>query len=112
MLLFPDYVSYEQEKDPYSQLRTGASVERRIWESSFYPAEAATAFPARSRGCGCTARAGSDVSTTQMVWVVGSAQAIVPVDPVWPNVVSEQPLLPADAPTLNPNPRGVSPGGF
>src|SRR5262245_59422628 len=70
---------------------------------------AATHAAARSRGCGWTARAGSEVNTTQMVWLAGSAQAIVPVEPVWPNVFSEHPLLPADAPTLNPKPREVSP---
>ena len=32
-----------------------------------YGAAAAMTFAARSRGCGSTARAGSDVSTTQMV---------------------------------------------
>ncbi len=45
-------------------------------------AEAATALAARSRGCGCTARAGSEVSKTQIVCVAGSVHAIVPVDPV------------------------------
>lgn len=49
---------------------------------SDYRAEPATASAARSRGWGCTARAGSDVSTTQIVAVAGSAQAIVPVEPV------------------------------
>src|SRR5262245_58906858 len=37
---------------------------------------------------------------------------MVPVDPVWPKVFSEQPLLPAGEPTLHPSPRGVSPGGL
>ena len=45
-----------------------------------------------------------------MVRVAGSAHAIVPVDPVWPKVFSEQPLLPANKPTFHPSPRGVSPG--
>src|SRR5262245_39914320 len=67
---------------------------------------------ARSRGWGCTARAGSDVRTTQRVRVAGSPQAIVPVDPLCPKVLSEEPLLPADKPTFHPNPRGVSPGGL
>src|SRR6516164_9489099 len=58
------------------------------------------------------ARAGRDVSTTQMVSVAGSAQAMVPVEPVCPNVFSEQPGLPAAAPTFNPKPRGVSPFAF
>src|SRR6185369_11551352 len=56
------------------------------------------------------APAGSDVRTTQMVRVAGSAHATVPVDPVWPKVCSEQPLLPANKPTFHPSPRGVSPG--
>ena len=56
------------------------------------------------------ARAGSEVRTTQMVRVAGSAHAIVPVDPVWPKVFSEQPLLPANKPTFHPSPRGVSLG--
>ena len=41
--------------------------------------------------------------------VFGSAHAIVPVEPVWPNVASELPLPPAAVPTLNPKPRGVRP---
>ena len=45
-----------------------------------------------------------------MVRVAGSAHVIVPVDPVWPKVFSEQPLLPAIKPTFHPSPRGVSPG--
>jgi len=40
-----------------------------------------------------------------MVRVAGSAHAIVPVDPVWPKVFSEQPLLPANKPTFHPSPR-------
>src|SRR6185503_21185850 len=67
-------------------------------------ADAATASAARSRGCGCTARAGSEVRTTYMVRVAGSAHAMVPVDPVCPKVFSEQPLLPANKPTFQPNP--------
>src|SRR5690349_540656 len=55
---------------------------------------------------------GRVVSTTQMVSVAGSAQQMVPVDPVWPNVVSEQPGLPAAGPTLNPSPRGANPWRF
>ena len=35
--------------------------------SSSYQAEAAMAFAARSRGCGCTDGAGREVSTTQTV---------------------------------------------
>src|SRR5262245_47389648 len=68
------------------------------------------AFAARSRGCDWTACAGSEVRTTPMVRVVGSAHAIVPVDPVWPNDFSEPPLPPAEGPTFQPNPRGASPG--
>ncbi len=52
------------------------------------------------------------MSTTQIVWLTGSAQQIVPVEPVWPNVLSEHPGLPANAPTFIPSPRGVSPGSF
>src|SRR5438876_1059399 len=47
-----------------------------------------------------------------MVRVACSAQAMVPVEPVWPKVFSEHPLLPADEPTFHPNPRGGSPGGL
>src|SRR4026207_2055539 len=65
-----------------------------------------------SRGWGCTARAGSEVRTTQMVRVAGSAQAIVPVEPLCPKVFSEQPLPPADGPMFHPKPRGVRPGGL
>ena len=70
-----------------------------------YRAAAATAFAANSRGWSATARAGSEVSTTQMVSVAGSAQAIVPVDPEWPKVFSEHPALPANEPTFSPRPR-------
>src|SRR5690606_26227826 len=45
-------------------------------------AAAATYSAAMARGCGLAARRGSDVSTTQMVSVAGSAQQSVPVEPV------------------------------
>src|SRR6516165_3643549 len=67
---------------------------------------------ASSRGWRCSARPGSDVNTTQMVSLAGSAQQRVPVEPVWPKVRSEQPGLPARLPTPNPNPRGVNPFGL
>lgn len=70
------------------------------------PQPETTFSPATSRGCGWMARAGKEVSITQIVSDSGSAQANVPVDPVWPNVRSEQPLLPAVRPTLKPSPRG------
>ncbi len=73
---------------------------------------AATRSAASSRGCRRTARPGSDVSTTQMVSLAGSAQQSVPVEPVWPKVRSEQPGLPDSLPTPNPNPRGVNPAGL
>src|SRR5262249_55248625 len=60
----------------------------------------------------CAARRGSDVSTTQMVSLAGSAQQSVPVEPVWPNVRSEHPGLPDSLPTPNPNPRGTNPAGL
>jgi hypothetical protein len=44
-------------------------------------AAAATFAAATSSGCGETARPGSEVNTTQIVSVAGSAQAIVPVEP-------------------------------
>ncbi len=65
---------------------------------------AATRSAASSRGWGCTARPGSEVSTTQMVSLAGSAQPIVPVEPVWPKVRPEHPGLPDRSPTANPNP--------
>src|SRR5439155_8035321 len=72
----------------------------------------ATRAAASSRGWRCTARRGSDVSTTQMVSLAGSAQQSVPVEPVWPKVCSEHPGLPDALPTPNPNPRGVSLAGL
>ena len=48
---------------------------------------------ATSRGWGFTARPGSDVSTTQMVRLAGSAQQSVPVEPVWPKVSAEHSRL-------------------
>src|SRR5215510_11405729 len=75
-------------------------------------AAAATRSAATSRGWGLTARAGSDVSTTQTVSLAGSAQQSVPVEPVWPKVRSEHPRLPDALPTANPNPRGVNPAGL
>src|SRR5207248_1107232 len=75
---------------------------------SYCKAAAATRAAASSRGCGSAARPGSDVSTTQIVSIAGSAQASVPVDPECPNVFSEHPALPAAAPTFSPSPRGVS----
>jgi len=41
-----------------------------------------------------------------------SAHTSVPVEPVWPNVFSEQPGLPERLPTANPNPRGARPSGL
>src|SRR5436305_11258535 len=70
---------------------------------------AATRSATSSRGWGCSARPGSDVSTTQMVSLAGSAQQSVPVEPVWPKVCAEHPGLPDSFPTPNPNPRGVNP---
>src|SRR6185503_12056697 len=65
-----------------------------------------------SRGCRCAPRRGSDVSTTQIVSLAGSAQQSVPVEPVWPKVRSEQPGLPDSLPTPKPNPRGVKSAGL
>src|SRR6516165_1607023 len=73
---------------------------------------AATRSAARARGWRSAARLGSDVSTTQMVLLAGSAQQSVPVEPVWPNVRAEHPRLPDSLPTANPNPRGVNPAGL
>src|SRR5437899_8252751 len=75
-------------------------------------AAAATYSAATSRGWRCPARRGSDVSTTQMVSLAGSAQESVPVEPVWPKVCSEQPGLPDPLPTPNPSPRGETPDGL
>src|SRR5207249_6124604 len=80
------------------------------WDQRF--AAAATRSAAISRGWRFTARPGSDVSTTQMVSLAGSAQQSVPVEPVWPKVRSEHPGLPEALPTPNPNPRGVNPAGL
>ena len=69
--------------------------------------------PPRARAGGVAPRGpGSDVSTTQMVSLAGSAQQSVPVEPVWPKVCSEHPGLPDSLPTPNPNPRGVNPAGL
>jgi hypothetical protein len=72
-------------------------------------AAAATRYAASSRGWGCAARPGSDVTTTHLVSLAGSAQQSVPVEPVWPKVCPEHPGLPDSLPTPNPNPRDVSP---
>jgi hypothetical protein len=74
-------------------------------------ATTATRSAASSRGWRFTARRGSDVSTTQIVSLAGSAQQSVPVEPVCPKVCSEHPGLPDPLPTPNPNPRGVNPSG-
>src|SRR5262249_27370060 len=68
--------------------------------------------PPRARAGAVAPRPGSDVSTTQMVPVAGSAQQSVPVEPLWPNVRAEHPRLPDSSPTANPNPRGVNPAGL
>ena len=78
----------------------------------FRQTASATRSEARCRGCCWPARAGNVVSTTQIVSVPGSAQARVPVDPLWPNVASEQAGLPARVPMANPRPRGGSPSGL
>src|SRR5262249_11569663 len=88
------------------------SVAVRISGRRCQRAPAATRADASSRGWGWTARPGSEVRTTQIVSVAGSAHATVPVEPVCPKVFSEQPGLPAAAPTLSPRPRGVSPAAF
>src|SRR5947209_7756675 len=77
-----------------------------------HPTPAATAIDTRSRGCGFAALAGSEVRITEMVRVAGSAHASVPVEPAWPKVFSEQPLLPAVGPMFQPRPRGATPPGL
>jgi hypothetical protein len=69
--------------------------------------------PTRNRADADAPRArGSEVNTTHMVRVAGSAHAIVPVEPVCPKVFSEHPAPPKAAPTSSPRPRDFSPGGL
>src|SRR5207248_6337743 len=91
---------------------TSSSVCIRTCSDDQRLAAAATRSAASSRGWRCAPRRGSDVSTTQMVSLAGSAQKSVPVEPVWPKVCSEQPGLPDSLPTPKPNPRDVKPFGL
>src|SRR5262249_42633066 len=91
--------------DPCAPEQAGVAIRVQLGDQG--RAAAATRFAASSRGCRFAPRRGSDVSTTQMVLLAGSAQQSVPVEPVWPKVRSEHPGLPASLPTASPSPRGV-----
>src|SRR5688572_3345031 len=72
----------------------------------------ATASEASWQGWGLAARSGSVVRTTQMVSAIGSAQARVPVAPLWAKVFCEQWRLVAFGPRAKPRPRGVRPSAL
>ena len=98
--------------DPRGDARTVLSSTRSRNLMDFQETASATRSEISEHGCGRAAPPGNVVSTTQIVSVPGSAQARVPVNPLCPNVASEQPGLPEWAPMANPSPRGGNPSGL